>query len=79
VKGNTHSDLLRFTTLAGDEALRKGIKKERTSRTQFIKFATAVILRDKLNVRKYMKKFKAQRCISLYTQTPQKYTNTWKG
>ena len=72
VKVGTFSVMPRFTTLAVEGVLRKGIKEERTSRTQFVKFVTAVILRKNLNMNRYMKKLKTQRCSELYTQTPKK-------
>jgi hypothetical protein len=51
--------------------LKKGIKKQRTSRMQFIKFATAVILQDKFKCQKVYEK-KAKQRDELCTQTLQK-------
>jgi len=66
--------------LAGEDVLRKGIKKERTSRTQFIKSATAVILRDKFKCEKIHEKIQnTEMYFIVHTNTTKTYTNTWKG
>jgi hypothetical protein len=60
--------------------LRKGIQKERTSRKQFIKFATAVILRDKFKSEKVHEKIQnTEMYRTVYTNTTKNDMNTGKG